>query len=59
MLAMKETIDALHAAGVRSHVRVAIGGAPVTQRFCDEIRADFYAATATGAVSRAIELLVG
>lgn len=59
MLAMKETIDALHAAGVRSHVRVAIGGAPVTQRFCDEIGADFYAATATGAVTRAKELLVG
>jgi len=57
MLAMRETVEALKAAGLRKSVRVAVGGAPVTQRFCDEIGADFYAANATGAVTKAKELL--
>jgi len=56
MLSMKETVEALKAAGVREQVRVAVGGAPVTQRFCDEIGADFYSSNATGAVTRAREL---
>ena len=37
--------------------RPGVGGAPVTQRFCDEIGADFYAADATGAVTKAKALL--
>ena len=57
MLSMKDTIEQLKAAGVRSQVKVAVGGAPVTQRFCEEIGADFYAANATGAVTQAKELL--
>ena len=57
MLSMKETVEALKAAGMRDKVKVAVGGAPVTQRFCDEIGADFYAANATGAVTKARELL--
>ncbi|MHB1162314.1 MAG: cobalamin B12-binding domain-containing protein, partial [Chloroflexota bacterium] len=57
MLSMKETIEALKAAGLREGVRVGIGGAPVTQRFADEVGADFYAPDATGAVTRAKELV--
>jgi 5-methyltetrahydrofolate--homocysteine methyltransferase len=57
MLSMKDTIEALKAAGIRNQVKVAVGGAPVTQRFCDEIGADFYAANATGAVTMAKNLL--
>ena len=57
MLAMKETVEQLKAAGLRGKVRVAVGGAPVTQRFCEEIGADFYSANATGAVTKAKELL--
>ncbi len=57
MLSMKETIEQLKAAGIRGQVKVAVGGAPVTQRFCEEIGADFYSANATGAVTRARELL--
>jgi 5-methyltetrahydrofolate--homocysteine methyltransferase len=53
MLSMKETVDALKAAGMREKVKVAVGGAPVTQRFCEEIGADFYSANATGAVGLA------
>ncbi len=57
MPAMRETIAALRAAGLRERVRVAVGGAPLTQRFADEIGADFYAPTATEAVDRARELI--
>jgi len=57
MLAMGETIQALKAAGLRDKVRVAVGGAAVTQRFADEIGADFYSPTATGAVTKAKELI--
>jgi 5-methyltetrahydrofolate--homocysteine methyltransferase len=57
MLSMKDTIEQLKAAGIRNQVKVAVGGAPVTQRFCEEIGADFYASNATGAVTKAKELL--
>jgi 5-methyltetrahydrofolate--homocysteine methyltransferase len=57
MLAMGETIQALKAAGLRDKVRVAVGGAPVTQRFADEIGGDFYSPTATGGVTKAKELI--
>ena len=50
---MKETIDALAAAGLRDKVKVMIGGAPVTQAFSDEIGADGYGANAGAAVDRA------
>jgi len=43
MLNMKETLVALEAAGVREKVKVIVGGAPVTQAFCDQIGADGYA----------------
>jgi 5-methyltetrahydrofolate--homocysteine methyltransferase len=56
MLSMRETVEALKAAGVREQVKVAVGGAPVTQRFCEEIGADFYSANATGAVNMARDL---
>ena len=54
---MKDTIEALRAAGLRDKVKVAVGGAPVTQRYADEIGADFYAPDATGAVGKAKELV--
>ncbi len=57
MLSMGETIQALKAAGVREKVHVGIGGAAVTQRFADEIGADFYSPTATGGVDKAKELI--
>jgi 5-methyltetrahydrofolate--homocysteine methyltransferase len=53
MPAMKQTVDALKQAGVRDKVKVLIGGAPISQRFADEIGADGYAETAAGAVGLA------
>jgi len=53
MPAMKTTIDALKQAGVREHVKVLIGGAPITQKYAEEIGADGYSENAVGAVALA------
>jgi len=52
----KVVIDALNTAGIRDKVKVMIGGAPVTQRFCDEIGADSYAADAASAAEVARQI---
>ncbi len=57
MPAMKDTIDALDAAGARGQVKFVIGGAPVTQDYADEIGADGYAPDAASAVDLATDLL--
>src|SRR5881227_3688041 len=57
MPGMKRTIDALIKTGVRERVKVMIGGAPVSQAFCDEIGADGYAKDSTLAVVKAKILL--
>lgn len=48
MIYMKTVVDAVRDKGL--DVRVAVGGAPVTQKFADEIGADGYAADAASAV---------
>ncbi len=57
MPAMKTTIEALKQAGLRDRVKVLVGGAPVTQRYADEIGADGYSETAAGAVPLAKRVL--
>ncbi len=53
MPAMKNTIEELKRAGVRDKVKVLIGGAPITQKYADEIGADGYSESAVGAVALA------
>jgi corrinoid protein of di/trimethylamine methyltransferase len=55
---MKKVIDALNQAGIRSKVKVMVGGAPVTQKFADEIGADGYGENASLAVSVARSLMI-
>lgn len=43
MTSQKDIIDALTAAGLRSKVKVLVGGAPVTDSYAKEIGADGYA----------------
>ncbi len=57
MPAMKTTIEALEAAGIRDRVKVMVGGAPLTQKYADEIGADGYGENASVAVSLARRLL--
>jgi 5-methyltetrahydrofolate--homocysteine methyltransferase len=59
MPAMKLTIDALKTAGVRTQVKVLVGGAPVTMQYAKEIGADGYSENANGAVSLVKNLLAG
>ena len=44
-------------AGIRNRVKILIGGAPISQSFCDEIGADAYTDDAAAAARKAIELL--
>jgi methylmalonyl-CoA mutase cobalamin-binding domain/chain len=57
MLQMKSTVQALEQSGVRGAVKVIVGGAPVTQRFADEIGADGFADNAAAAVVLARRLM--
>lgn len=57
MLQMKATLKAMETAGVRGSVKVIVGGAPVTQRFADEIGADGYADNAAAALALARRLM--
>jgi 5-methyltetrahydrofolate--homocysteine methyltransferase len=57
MPSMKTTIEALKAANARDQVKVMIGGAPVTQKYADEIGADAYATDASSATARARALV--
>jgi corrinoid protein of di/trimethylamine methyltransferase len=54
---MKRMIDRLVQDGLRTGVKVMIGGAPVTQDFADEIGADGYSDNAAGAVTLARQLM--
>ncbi len=57
MPALKDTVDAIVAAGLRDTVKIMIGGAPVTQAFADEIGADGYSEDAASAAALAKKLL--
>jgi 5-methyltetrahydrofolate--homocysteine methyltransferase len=49
MTYMKTVIDAFRSEGLE-HIRLCVGGAPVSRMFADEIGADGYAADAASAV---------
>ena len=48
-----ETIKLIKAEGLRENVKVFVGGAPISQAWCDKIGADAYAADALIAVDKA------
>jgi corrinoid protein of di/trimethylamine methyltransferase len=56
MEVQREVIEALEKAGLRSQVKVMVGGAPVTRGWAAEIGADGYAEDAIGAVDLAKSL---
>jgi 5-methyltetrahydrofolate--homocysteine methyltransferase len=57
MPSMRTTIEALEKAGVRDQVKVIVGGAPVTEQFAKDIRADGYGENANSAVALARRLM--
>ena len=58
MTYMKTVIEGFRAAGL-SHIKMAIGGAPVSQAFADEIGADGYGSNAASAVDLFLRLMAG
>lgn len=57
MVVQRKVIEALTEAGMRSQVKVLVGGAPVTRAWAEEIGADGYAEDARGAVAEARRLV--
>lgn len=54
MGAMREVVEAAKAAGIRDQVKIMIGGAPVSQSFCDKISADIYTEDDASAADMAV-----
>ena len=55
MNVMAEVVKAAEAAGIRDSVKIMIGGAPVTEEFCNQIGADCYTNDAASAANAAVE----
>ena len=49
MPVMAEVVKAAEAAGIRDKVKIMVGGAPVSQEYCDSIGADCYTVDAASA----------
>lgn len=54
---MKQTVDHFEKCGLRRQVKIIVGGAPVTQKFAEEIGADAYGHNAAQAVEISKELV--
>ena len=57
MPAMETTIQAIQQAGLREQVKIIVGGAPVSQKFAQEIGADGYSGDAQEAIALCESLL--
>jgi 5-methyltetrahydrofolate--homocysteine methyltransferase len=56
MTYMKTVVDGFEAAG-KGHIKTAVGGAPISQMFAEEIGADGYGANASAAVDLFLRLV--
>lgn len=56
MNVMKDVVEEASKAGIRDNVKIMVGGAPVTDLFCQQIGADCYAEDATSAADLAATL---
>ena len=52
---MADVVKAAEAAGIRDKVKIMIGGAPVTDEYCQKIGADAYTPDAASAADKAME----
>lgn len=58
MTEMKNVVDQVKASDLNGKVKIMIGGAPVTQSFCESIGADCYTPDAASAADAALELCI-
>lgn len=56
---MKAVVEQATVAGIRDKVKIMIGGAPITQEFCDEIGADYYTKDGATAADVALKICLG
>ena len=56
MEVMADVVKAAENAGIRDKVKIMVGGAPVTEEFCNQIGADKYTSDAASAADAAVEL---
>ena len=54
---MREVVKLVHERGLQDQIKVIIGGAPISQSFCDEIGADFYGEDAGASAREAVAIL--
>ncbi len=54
MQEMRRVVDLAVKSGIRDRVKVMVGGAPISQSFCDEIGADLYTEDAASAAKAAV-----
>ena len=54
---MKDVVNAFAEAGLRDQHKIMIGGAPITQQFCDSIGADAYTPDAASAADMALQMV--
>ncbi len=57
MVHQKDVIEALEDMGMRSKVKILVGGAPVTKEWVKQIGADGYSEDAIGAINVAKQVL--
>ena len=57
MLEMRRVVEVAEEKGVRDRIKIMIGGAPVTQKYCTEIGADGYTSDAVSAAEMALDLV--
>ncbi len=59
MSEMRRVVELAREKGIREQVKIMIGGAPISQAYCDEIGADIYTEDAASAARAAVAALAG
>lgn len=57
MTVMKDVVEYAKQKNVRDQLKIMVGGAPITDKFCQSIGADAYTSDATSAAEKAVEFL--
>ena len=57
MQQMRRVVELARESGIRDRVCIMVGGAPISQSFCDEIHADLYTPDAASAARAAVDRL--
>lgn len=56
MMVMKDVVTEAETKGIKGKIKLMVGGAPVTQSFCDSIGADYYTPDAATASDVALQI---